>query len=179
MIRRLLCLLIVSGVLLPPTVARGQLSQSPATERARPPQLPLSGSTQAGSVTTGQATVPSASRESVSTLNSSIQIQGAFQGSTPVGVATKEPLPLTLDEAIRRGLTYNLGVIGAEQTERNARGRRLAALAELLPDINGVVTGAAAQTSLATAGLQSVRAVPGFQFARVLGPFHFVEAGAV
>src|SRR5438034_1582137 len=131
MIRRLLCLLIVSGVLLPPTVARGQLSQSPATERARPPQLPLSGSTQTGSVTTGQATVPSASRESVSTLNSSIQIQGAFQGSTPIGVVTKEPLPLPLEEAIRRGLAYNLGGIGAEQTERSARAQRLAGLSEL------------------------------------------------
>src|SRR5213594_1591960 len=165
--RRLLSLVLmtVSGLLWLPANARGQLSQAPATDRGRPRprQLPLSGSAQGGSVTTGQATVPSASRESVSTLNSSIQIQGAFQGSTPVGVATKEPLPLTLDEAIRRGLTYNLGVIGAEQTERSARGRRLAALAELLPDINGVVTGAAAQTSLATAGLQSVRAVPGFQ----------------
>ena len=179
MIRRLLCLLIVSGVLLPPTVARGQLSQSPATERARPPQLPLSGSTQTGSVTTGQATVPSASRESVSTLNSSIQIQGAFQGSTPVGVVTKEPLPLSLAEAIRRGLAYNLGVIGAEQTERSARAQRLAALAELLPDVNGTATGAAAQTSLATVGLQSAKGLAGFQPARVLGPFNFFEAGAV
>src|SRR5437899_5909255 len=179
MIRRLLCLLAVSAALLLPTVARGQLSQSPTTERARPSQLPLSGSTPAGSVTTGQATVPSASRESVSTLNSSIQIQGAFQGSTPVGVVTKEPLPLSLAEAIRRGLAYNLGVIGAEQTERSARAQRLAALAELLPDVNGTVTGAAAQTSLATAGLQSAKGLAGFQFARVLGPFNFFEAGAV
>src|SRR5262245_2457339 len=116
MIRRLLCLLAVSAVLLRPTVARGQLSEpAPSTARARPSQLPLSGSTQTGSVTTGQATVPSASGETVSTLNSSIQIQGPFQGSTPFGVVTKEPLPLPLDEAIRRGLAYNLGVIGAEQ----------------------------------------------------------------
>src|SRR5262245_58077421 len=101
MSRPLLSLLTVSGFLLLPAVARGQLSQSPSTvERARPSQLPLSGNSQAGSVTTGQATVPSASGESVSTLNSSIQIQGAFQGSTPVGVVTKEPLLLPIDEAI-------------------------------------------------------------------------------
>ena len=158
-----LSVIALSGLLLLPAVARGQLSQAPTAERVRPSQLPLSGSAQAGSVTTGQATVPSASRESVSTLNSSIRIQGAYQGSTPVGVATDEPLPLSLDDAIRRGLAYNLGVIGSEQTERSARARRLAALAELLPDINGVVTGAAAQTSLATVGLQSTRAIPGFQ----------------
>jgi outer membrane protein TolC len=178
--RLLLSLVIVSSLLFLPAVARGQLSPQPsATERARPSQLPLSGSNQAGSVSTGQATVPSASRESVSTLNSSIQIQRPFQGSTPVGVATKEPLPLSIEEAVRRGLAYNLGVIGAEETKRSARGRRLAALAELLPDIDGVVTAAAAQTSLATVGFQSVRPIPGFQFAKVLGPFNFFEAGAV
>src|SRR5215470_9903370 len=127
MIRPLLSLVLTAaGLLVLPAVAGGQLSQSPATtERARPSQLPLSGSTQTGSVTTGQATVPSSSRESVSTLNSSIQIQGPFQGSTPVGVVTTEPLPLSLDDAIRRGLAYNVGVIGAEQTERSARAQRL------------------------------------------------------
>src|SRR5262245_48329104 len=85
-------------------VALAQLSPAPTIERTRPRQLPLSGSTQSGSVTTGQATVPSASSESVSTLNSSIQIQGAFQGSTPSGVVSSEPLSLALDEVIRRGL---------------------------------------------------------------------------
>ena len=181
MIKPLLLLVLTASGLLLPAVAHGQLSPSTSTttQRARPLQLPLSGSTQAGSVTTGQATVPSASGESVSTLNSSIQIQGAFQGSTPVGVVTPEPLPLALEEAIRRGLAYNLGVIDAEQTERGARARRAAALAELLPDINGAITGAAAQTSLATVGLQSAKGFPGFQFARVLGPFNFFEAGAV
>jgi len=181
--RRLLSLVLmtVSGLLWLPANASGQLSQAPATDRgrSRPRQLPVSGSAQGGSVTTGQATVPSASRESVSTLNSSVQIQGAFQGSTPVGVVTKEPLPLSLDEAIRRGLAYNLGVIGAEQTERSARAQRLAALAELFPDVNGTITSAAAQTSLSTVGLQSVKGFSAFQFARVLGPFNFFEAGAV
>src|SRR5881396_3617715 len=179
MMRPPLSVIALSGLLLLPAVARGQLSQPSAAEHTRPSQLPLSGSTQTGSVTTGQATVPSASRESVSTLNSSIQIQGAFQGSTPFGVVTNESLPLPFDEAIRRGLAYNLGVIGAEQSERSARAQRLAALAELLPDVNGTATGAAAQTSLATVGLQSAKGLAGFQPARVLGPFNFFEAGAV
>ena len=38
-------------------------------------------------------------RRGGSTLNGSIQIHGAFQGSTPTGLATPEPLPLNLDEA--------------------------------------------------------------------------------
>jgi outer membrane protein TolC len=172
-------LMIASGFLLLANPAFGQLSPAPETGRVRARQLPVSGSATTGSVTTGQATAPSASAESVNTLNSSIQIQGAFQGSTPTGLVTKEPLPLSLDEAIRRGLAYNLGVIGAQQTERSARAQRLAALAELLPDVNGTATVAAAQTSLATVGLQSVRGLAGFQFARVLGPFNFFETGAV
>ena len=94
-------LVTLSCYLLPPSAVFAQFGPPPSETRTRPVQLPLSGSTQTGSVTTGQATVPSASSQSVSTLNSSIQIQGPFQGSTPVGVLTNEPLPLSIDEAIR------------------------------------------------------------------------------
>src|SRR5262249_15140168 len=172
-------LITLSGFLLLPSAVFAQFGPPPSETRTRPVQLPLSGSTQTGSVTTGQATVPSASSQSVSTLNSSIQIQGAFQGSTPVGVLTNELLPLSLDEAIRRGLAYNLGVIGALQTERNARAQRLSALAELLPDVNGLFTANAEQLALATSGLQSAPRISAFGFPRVLGPFNFFEFGAV
>ncbi len=156
--------------------APGQVAPPFESGRAGPRELPLSGNTTAGSVTTGQVTVSSST--GVNTLNSTVQIQGPFQGSTPTGVATKEPLLLSLDEAVRRGLTYNLGVIGAQQTERYARAQRMEALARLLPDVNGAVSSTVEQTSLATVGLQSARGIPGFQFARVLGPFNFFDASA-
>jgi len=181
MIRRVLpvVLMTLSGFLLLPSTVLAQLAPPVSNGRTRPVQLPLSGSTQTGSVTAGQATVPSASSASVSTLNSSIQIQGPFQGSTAVGVMTNEPLPLSLDEAIRLGLSYNLGVIGALQTERNARGQRLSALAELLPDVNGIFTASDEQLSLATSGLQSAKRISTFGFPKVLGPFNFFESGAI
>jgi len=133
---------------------------------------------QTGSVTSGQASAPVTSSGSVNTLNNSVQTQGAFQGSVPTGAPTKEPLLLPLDEAVRRGLAYNLGMIGAEHTERQARSQRLGALAELLPDINGIVFGTVQQTSLATVGFTSVTA-PGIPFRQtVIGPFNFFNVGA-
>ena len=175
-----LVLMTVSGVLLFSATAPAQLTLPSASRgRSRPEQLPISGPGQAGSVTTGQATAPAEGGVSVNTLNSSIRIQGPFQGSTPAGTVSTEPLSLPLDEAIRRGITYNLGVIGALQTERFARAQRLAALAQLLPDLNGTATMAVEKTSLATVGLQTARQVPGLEFARVLGPFNFFDVGAV
>jgi outer membrane protein TolC len=115
----------------------------------------------------------------VNTVNSSVQVQGAFQGSTPVGVATKDPLPLSLDDAVSRALSYNLGVIGAVQTEQNARAQRLGALAELLPDILGTASENAEQLVLSTTGLQSARVIPGIAFARTLGPFNFFQSGVL
>ena len=173
----LLLAAVLGGVLFPANVL-GQQTQ-PTSGRSRPEPLPTSGSLQGGSVTTDQVTVPGAAGLSIDALDASIQVQGGFQGSTPTGVATREPISLELDEAIRRGLAYNLGVIGATQTERDARALRLAALAELLPDINGTFTAAVEQVSLATLGLQSAKGLPGFQFARVIGPFNYYDVGAV
>lgn len=142
-----------------------------------PLQLPISGSTPVGSVGTTQSTTPVGEGN---TLNGSVDIQGAFQGSVPSGVATPEPLPLNLGDAVKRGLAFNLGVIGATELEHGARAVQREARARLLPDVTGTITAAAEQVSLATLGLQSAKGLPpGFQFGRVLGPFNFFEAGAV
>jgi outer membrane protein TolC len=140
--------------------------------------LPIFSPRPTGSVTPIQT--PSPDTRGTNTLNGSIQIDGVFQGSTPTGVATPEPLPLNLGEAVRRGLAYNLGVIGATEFERNARAQQRDALSRLLPDISGTITAADEQVSLATVGLQAAKgAPPGFQFGRVLGPFNYFESGFV
>src|SRR5215471_21063310 len=115
--------------------------------------LPISGSAPTGSVTPIQT--PNPETRGGNALNGSIQIDGSFQGSTPTGVATPEPLPLNLGEAVRRGLAYNLGVIGATDIERTARAGRREALSRLLPDLTGNITVADEQVSLATLGLQA------------------------
>src|SRR5262245_60578324 len=87
--------LITLSILLFATRAMGQITQEATPGRSKPDQLPLSGRTQSGSVTSGQATAPVAGSGSVNTLNSSIQVYGPFQGSIPTGTFTKEPLPLS------------------------------------------------------------------------------------
>jgi outer membrane protein TolC len=157
-----------------PVPAFGQApAPTPAPTIAEP--LPTSGSAPIGSVTPIQT--PNPETRGGNALNGSIQIDGPFQGSTPTGVATPEPLPLNLGEAVRRGLAYNLGVIGATDIERTARAGRREALSRLLPDLTGNITVADEQVSLATLGLGSGKGLPpGFQFARVLGPFNYFEA---
>src|SRR5262245_25329602 len=166
-----LALIAAALVICFPTWASGQIVAT-VPERTRPDLPPLLGRFPAGSITTGQATAPSAAGSDVNTLNTSIQIQGDFQGSTPSGTASRDPLPLSLDDAIKRGLAYNLGVIGSQEAERQARAQRLSALAKLLPDINAIGTVAVQQVSLSTIGLQSAKGIPGLEFAKVLGPFN-------
>src|SRR5262245_29212912 len=173
-----LVLMTVFGVLLPAGVFGQQPQPSPVP--SGPVGLPISGSSPVGSVTTIQTTTPGPGGVGGNTLNGSIEIDGAFRGSTPTGVGTPEPLPLNLGEAIRRGLAYNLGVIGSTQVERDARAAQRETLARLLPDLNGTITAAAEQVSLATLGLQSAKGLPpGFQFGRILGPFNYFDAGVV
>lgn len=59
-----------------------------------------------------------------------------YLGSTPHGVATSGTLQLSLEEAIARGLQYNLGLIDDQQANADVRARREHALAALLPQIS-------------------------------------------
>jgi len=59
-----------------------------------------------------------------------------YLGSTPNGVATGDTLHLSLEDAIGRGIKYNLGLIDSEQANSTARAEREHALAALLPQIS-------------------------------------------
>src|SRR5579864_2613055 len=103
-------------------------------------QLPLSGRSAqtSGTVKTSEAPAPSTTA-TVNTLSPSVQVQGAYAGSTP-GVAN---MPfngkLGLREAIQRGLAYNLGQTGATQALRQAEGLSKVARSGLLPNLNGTI----------------------------------------
>lgn len=174
-----IALTMVCGMIFHPHVVFGQ-QPPPSPQPSTPLVLPISGEPQGGAVTTNQATSPDGQTISGNTLNGTVQIQGIFGGSTPAGLATPEPLPLNLNEAIRRALAFNLGVIGATNIERGTRAAERSALARLLPDVSGTIVAADEKVSLATLGLQSAQNLPpGFQFGSVLGPFHFFEAGVL
>jgi outer membrane protein TolC len=96
----------------------------------------------------------------------------------PGGNLSTQPLPLTLEDAIQRGLRYNLGPITAGDEARAARAQRLAALAQLLPDLAGGVHETVQQTNLAVLGLRLNLPIPGLRFPTILGPFNYIDARA-
>jgi outer membrane protein TolC len=99
-------------------------------------------------------------------------------GAVAGGSLISQPLALTLEDAIARGLRYNLGPISAGDEARAARAQRLATLAELLPDLTGGVRETVQQINLAALGLRLNQPIPGFNFPSVVGPFNYLDARA-
>lgn len=95
-----------------------------------------------------------------------------FQGSVPTGIATAQPIDLTLDEAIQRGLKANLGVILTGTQASAARAERLSQLQSLLPAIDASAKEAEMQTDLPAEGLR----ISGFP--KIIGPFGFTDIRA-
>jgi outer membrane protein TolC len=58
-----------------------------------------------------------------------------YWGSVTVEPATGETLPLSLDDAVRRGLNTNLGLREAEDNELTIKGQKNQALQEFLPTV--------------------------------------------
>jgi outer membrane protein TolC len=93
-------------------------------------------------------------------------------GSVATVFAQAQPLRLTLDEAVQRGLKNNLGVLQRESADRLARADRLRTLSSLLPVVNANVSGTEQQLNLAVFGFN----FPGVP--QIIGPYHYVDARA-
>jgi outer membrane protein TolC len=89
-------------------------------------------------------------------------------GSVPSGPASDQALELTLRDAIKMALRYNLGAIEGGENVQIARGRRLLALSNLLPQVSAGASETVQQLNLATVGLSglNVSGIP-----TVVGPF--------
>jgi outer membrane protein TolC len=144
------------------------------TQGTQATQLPLSGRTAQtnGSVKTSEQPAPSTTA-TVNTLNPNVQVQGAYSGSTP-GVS-KMPFngKLGLQEAIQRGLAYNLGQTGATQALRQSQGQSKVALSGLLPNVSGTVNENFQTTDLRAQGFRFN--FPGFSIPAVIGPFNYID----
>ena len=88
----------------------------------------------------------------------------------PAGAPTAAPIPLSLADAIQRGLTQNLAAILEEQQLNGARSSRLAALSEVLPHVSASVQQSHEVISTAAFGF-SFPGVP-----TVIGPFGVFDA---
>ncbi len=113
--------------------------------QATPPQIP------------GVSTAPSAS---------------SFQGSVTAGDVSAQPIDLSLDDAIQRGLRNNLGVILSGTQSATARAKRMSQLQGLLPSVDFSAKEALMQVDLAAEGLR----IPGFP--TIIGPFGYTDLRA-
>ncbi len=158
------------------TAAWGQMQSPPQSGGTRAVQLPLSGRPQGGA-TMQQSATPSPGT-SVNTVNTQIQVQGAYSGSILGPNAPSGSITLTLADAVRRGLETNLGIIGADTASRQARAQRMLVRSSLLPNISASLAENAAKIDLAAEGFSASAlgsALP-FQFPTTVGPFHYYDA---
>ena len=63
--------------------------------------------------------------------------QSPYSGSVPHGKLQPGVLELSVDDAINRGLKYNLGIVLSAQSTAQAKASRLKELSNILPKING------------------------------------------
>ena len=99
--------------------------------------------------------------------------QSQFEGSVASGVASSARLPLSLTDAIARGMKTNLGALVANQNVRTSKALRGEALSRLLPNITGGVSETSEQINLAAFGFKNF---PGI--AQIVGPFALTDARA-
>jgi len=97
---------------------------------------------------------------------------GSFQGSVVKGKATADTIGLSLDDAIQRGLTANLGIILSQNQTSTARGERLNQLQSMLPSIDFTAKETVSQVDLPAEGLRLPH-IP-----TIIGPFGFTDLRA-
>ncbi|HEV2495961.1 MAG TPA: TolC family protein [Terriglobia bacterium] len=112
----------------------------------------------------------------ISTAASS-ENQSPFFGSVSSGKATGEVLQLSIEDAFRRGLRYNLALLLDEQTTRGARGQRWKALSDLLPNVTTRTSETAEQLNLEVFGF-SPAALAAFHAPAIVGPFSYFDTRA-
>lgn len=99
-----------------------------------------------------------------------------FLGGVPTGVASAEPMKLTILDAITRALDHNLGVLTAEEALGRARGARWIALSQLLPNVSGRVSETRQRINLAAFGFGGAGG-PSFPgVSDIVGPFNVFDA---
>lgn len=96
----------------------------------------------------------------------------SFQGSVVAGQASPDPIGLSLDDAIQRGLKSNLGIILSGTQSDTARAERLSQLQSLLPSIDFNAKESVQQVDLPAEGLR----IPGLP--TIIGPFGYTDIRA-
>src|SRR5436190_16702507 len=85
---------------------------------------------------------------------------------------------LTLDEAIQRGLEYNLNVVDARYNVASAQGQRRVSRAALLPRVLADMQETWQTVNLQAFGFRFESPIAGFEFPSVVGPFPLFDLRA-
>jgi outer membrane protein TolC len=171
-------LLVGTVALCSPVLGLAQSSSSNSGQSPQAQQVPLSGRAQGGASVSAQQTAAGSSSSSVNTVNTTVQVQGAYQGSVAQAASGNGPLSITLPEALQRGLQYNLGALGSAASVKQIRAQRLNALSQLLPNIYATLSETGAKTDLQTLGLSSATFGGSFALPTTVGPYHYYSAQA-
>lgn len=154
--------------------AAAQIAPSTPQQATPAAQLPLSGRTSQTNGTVKASESPIAGvTTSVNTLNSTVQTQGAYTGSTSSTKLMPFNGKLGFQEAILRALSYNLGQTGATQALRQAEGQAKSTRAALLPNITGTVIENVQTEDLRALGFRFN--FQGFSIPQVIGPFNYID----
>jgi outer membrane protein TolC len=135
-------------------------------------QAPSTSSNPPGATTPSQAQQTEGALEELSSPTGqslSAPTRDSFNGSVVKGKATGTILDLSLDDAIARGLTQNLGLILQTTNQQNAHGQQLEQLQALLPTVTGDASIELEQIDLAAFGLK----LPGLK--PIIGPFQVID----
>ena len=139
-------------------------------------QLPLSGRQPEGA-SVQQSAAPSGA-SSVNTLAPQVTVEGAYTGSALDPHPPVDSISLTLADAVRRGLLFNLGMIGADAASRQAHAQLISAHSALLPDISASASENASKVNLQAEGFSaSAFGTSSFpvNFPTTVGPFHYYD----
>ncbi len=100
----------------------------------------------------------------------------SYRGSVPQGTATASPIPLSLGEAIDRGLKANLGLLTSQQSSLEVRAQHYRALSALLPTVSGQAGETVQQINLQAVGF--LFSFPGITIPSIVGPYSYQSATA-
>ena len=139
--------------------------------------LPASGrNNQGGSVNAAEQPVPGTTT-SVNTLNTTVQISGPYSGSARSTTAMPFNGKLSLEDALKRALSYNLGGIGTAESARQTGAQARGARSTLLPNISLALSETVEQVDLAALGVRFTvpPGLTGFRLPTVNGPFNYIN----
>ena len=128
-----------------------------------------------GAPTQAGATIPAQASQPASAPSSEAG-DPEFRGSVPQGTATASAIPLSLADAVNRGLRANLGLLTSRQSSNEVRAERYRALSGLLPKLTGQLSMTEQQLNLQALGFL-FRPPPqaGFTIPSIVGPYSYQD----